>query len=1146
MNSRLALILFPLALVIAIPAFAPAQSAVDVSGKGAQENVVLTTEGTVEVAPAGTQNWAPARPGQALAVGDRIHTGEGSRATVRLSDRSVLRVGDSTTLEIRPQAQPGKRMLLDLKAGKSYLHNRERPTELQFRTPLASGAIRGTEFELSVDEASGRTVLTMIEGAVDLSNAQGDVSLGAGEQGIVEPGAAPRKTSAVDALNVIQWTLHYPAVVIVAELALDAADQNALNDSLTAHRRGDFPRALAAYPAGRAPTTDAERIYRAGLLLSAGDVPRAEAMLATLAAPSRHAHALRKIIATVKGQKFDGPAPTSASEWLAESYYLQAQSRLEDALAAAREATHITPGAGAVWIRIAELEMSFGRLRAALTNLDEGLRLAPSHAHGLALRGFALAQQGRTRAAENSFAEAIALDPAYANGWLGRGLCRYRHGQRAAGRADLQVAAALEPNRAELRSYLGKAFVTEGDFAHAEKELKLAQEFDANDPTSWLYLALLQQQANRINEAVANLERSKALNDNRSLFQSRFRLEQDLATRSANLAGLYRDAGMVGWGAREASRAVNADYGNFSAHLFLASTYDALRDPKLLNLRYETPWLSELLVANLLAPAAAGAFPQNIAEEPRSRLFQGNHAGMISSTEYFSSGEWIQRGSLYGIHGQSSWSLDAYYHTDPGQRPNNDLEQTAFAATFKQQVSARDSVLLRAEMYSGEAGDVKQYFYQTDADDAERIRERQAPKVFAGWHREWGPGSHTLALGGYLEDDFDFRGSFKVFNLVRPAGPILGGFNSIYKANYETSFRALSGELQHIWQNGQHTVIAGARAQGGQIDTAEDRPVPRSLDNNLARASAYGYWYWQVARPLQLQAGVSYDYLDFPENTAASPLSDGQEQADQVSPKAGFYFTPWTNTTLRGAWTRSLGGVYFDTSVRLEPTQMGGFNQAFRSIAPESVVGLVPGTSFETFGLALEQKLPTRTYLTLAAELLYSDAAREVGAFNLSALGSTPTGTRQTIDFRERTLYATVNQLLGNHWSLGASYRLTDADLRSKFPEFSSFQPLYDFAARRESALLNQATLFASYHHRCGFFAQGWSVWSQQHNEGALPDSDFWQHNVAVGYRLPKRHAELRVSLLNILDQDYRLNPLTLYTELPRERTLAVSLKFYF
>ena len=104
MNSHLALILLFVASAIAFPATAPAQSAVDVSAKVKPANVVLTIEGTVEVAPAGTLNWAPARTNQVLNVGDRIHTGEGSRATVLLSDRSVLRVGDSTTLEIRPQA----------------------------------------------------------------------------------------------------------------------------------------------------------------------------------------------------------------------------------------------------------------------------------------------------------------------------------------------------------------------------------------------------------------------------------------------------------------------------------------------------------------------------------------------------------------------------------------------------------------------------------------------------------------------------------------------------------------------------------------------------------------------------------------------------------------------------------------------------------------------------------------------------------------------------------------------------------------------------------------------------------------------------------------------------------------------------------
>jgi outer membrane receptor protein involved in Fe transport len=91
--------------------------------------------------------------------------------------------------------------------------------------------------------------------------------------------------------------------------------------------------------------------------------------------------------------------------------------------------------------------------------------------------------------------------------------------------------------------------------------------------------------------------------------------------------------------------------------------------------------------------------------------------------------------------------------------------------------------------------------------------------------------------------------------------------------------------------------------------------------------------------------------------------------------------------------------------------------------------------------------------------------------------------------------------------------------------------------------------LSGSYTHACGLFAQGEALWSWQKNEGyspALPGEDFWQLNVFVGYRFPKRRAEIRVGLLNLTDQDYRLNPLNLTSELPRDRTFVASLKFRF
>src|SRR5205814_7167430 len=107
----------------------------------------------------------------------------------------------------------------------------------------------------------------------------------------------------------------------------------------------------------------------------------------------------------------------------------------------------------------------------------------------------------------------------------------------------------------------------------AEQELSLARRFDPKDPTTWLYSALLHQQQNRINEAIRDLEKSEELNGNRRVYRSGLLLHQDAAVRAADLTNVYRDAGMDDVSVREASRAVNADYANYSAHLFLANSY---------------------------------------------------------------------------------------------------------------------------------------------------------------------------------------------------------------------------------------------------------------------------------------------------------------------------------------------------------------------------------------------------------------------------------------------------------------------------------------------------------------------------------------------------------------------------------------------
>jgi hypothetical protein len=68
------------------------------------------------------------------------------------------------------------------------------------------------------------------------------------------------------------------------------------------------------------------------------------------------------------------------------------------------------------------------------------------------------------------------------------------------------------------------------------------------------------------------------------------------------------------------------------------------------------------------------------------------------------------------------------------------------------------------------------------------------------------------------------------------------------------------------------------------------------------------------------------------------------------------------------------------------------------------------------------------------------------------------------------------------------------------------------------------------------FFARGDAIWHAQNNDsstGSIPDDDFWHFNAVAGYRFPQRRAEIAVGLLNITDQDYRLNPLNSVIELP-------------
>jgi len=1115
-------------------------------------------------------DWKAVSLNQDLPPGTRLRTGLRSRATLRWSDRSVIRVDELTSMEIAPPEQEASKPVLNFRSGRSYFFNRERPGDVRFRTPVASGAIRGTEFNLTV-LPDGRTELALLDGAVALQTEQGDLDVASGELAVAAPGVAPTSSPLVEAINVIQWVLYYPVVLAPADTGLSRDESDALSESMSAYRNGDLRAALDGYPANRQPASDGERVFHAALLLGNGQAEEARKAIEGIRPLPSGGLALQEMMAAVRQESFQGDPPSDGSRWLAHSYYEQAQLDLDAAREAARQATQAAPDWGPAWVRLAEMEFAFGRVDAAGAALDRGLELAPKYAPGHALRGFLLSAQNRIGEADQAFQTAIDLDDGLGDAWLGRGLVRIRGGRLEDGRSDLQVAATLEPQRSVLRSYLGKAWQESRDPELARKELELAKKLDPNDPTPWLYSALLHQEQNQINQAARDLQESKRKNDNRSLFRSEQLLDEDQAVRSANQASIYRDAGMFDVSVREAGRAVNYDYANASAHLFLANSYDALRDPKLINLRYETPWFSELMLAHLIAPVGSGNLSENVSKQEYARLFDRDRAGIYSGTDYTSNGDWIQRASIYGYtHGTNpdrfgyglgtSFAVDAYYRTENGYRQNNDLEQQHYTARLKQELTEKDSVFLQASYFDTEFGDVAQYYNQTAnapgtaPSTTFRGEETQEPLLFAGYHREWSPGMHTLFLAGWFDDTFQSEDA----NAGTPqlVGGQLTPPRSTVARDFESDFDGWSAEGQQIWQTARQTLTAGLRYQQGENSTVSalsqaNLVTPtfnsQEVDTDIYRFTAYLYEQVQVFDSLRLIGGVSYDRLHYPDNIETSPIISSESTDDQISPKAGFIWQPEETTFVRGAYTRSLGGVFFDTSVRLEPTQVAGFNQAFRSLIPESVVGLVPGTEFETYGAGIDHTFDTGTFVGLEGQWLGSEGERDIGflTYLQPPLPAIPTGSgnmEETLEYDERSLLVTFNQLLGDSVSVGAVYRLTDADLERR----------YDLAPGSnsdEEAILHQVWLSARYYQPCGFFGQWDSIWSQQSNQNYSPDipgDDFWQHNISIGQRFYRRRIEAAVGVLNIFDQDYRLNPLTLYQELPRERTFVARLRLFF
>ncbi|WP_201836378.1 FecR domain-containing protein [Microvirga zambiensis] len=179
-TSALVLCLADAQAQVPVPRTTPAAGAI-VAAKGGEEMRFVREE-----------LWRSALIQQSVLGGDTLRTNEIGNLAILFADQTQIRVGRNSTLTVNDVAGSNAGTTqLSLQGGNIWARAARGGSGVDVKTPAAVAAIRGTDWSLSVE--GGRTSLIVLEGVVELSNAQGSVTVRQGEGASVSIGQAPTK-----------------------------------------------------------------------------------------------------------------------------------------------------------------------------------------------------------------------------------------------------------------------------------------------------------------------------------------------------------------------------------------------------------------------------------------------------------------------------------------------------------------------------------------------------------------------------------------------------------------------------------------------------------------------------------------------------------------------------------------------------------------------------------------------------------------------------------------------------------------------------------------------------------------------------------------------------------------------------------------
>ncbi len=1063
---------------------------------------VVSMQGIIEIRRAQENAWQQAGMDIALCAGDMIRARAQSRAALRLSNDSMLRLDQKTSITF-PQLQEDKgTSLLDLLEGAIHIITRT-PKPFKIRTPFANASVEGTEFFVGLHEDN--TKIVVYEGKVSASNAQGSLILNDHEAAVAFKDQAPRKEIIIHPTDAVQWALYYPAI-------LDYWQGNG-------NATGDL-------------------IHKASHLLTVGQAEEAKEIIQQaqqLEGDNSDAYALLAIIAVVQNEKDQALALAnkavtldqhSAAAHLALSYVRQAQFEIDPALESVQKVVILDAKNALAWARLAELQMSVGYLDRALDAAQHATNLQPDLAKTQTVLGFAHLLQIDTQTAQEAFHRAIALDQADPMPRLGLGIALIREGNLEAGRIELEIATSLDPANSLIRSYLGKAYFEEKRYPLAGTQFDLAKERDPKDPTPWFYDAIQKQTQNRPIEALQDIQKSIELNNNRAVYRSKFLLDRDEAARGSSLARIFETLGFEKRALVETAKSLSLDPGNHSAHRFQSDTY--INIP-----RHEDARVNDLLQAQLLQPInvnpvqphltiadlniITGTGPSAASFNEFTPMMERNKPQLITSGIAGGSSTFGNEAVLSALYDRASISLGQYHYQSEGFRKNNDQNQNIYSAFIQYALTPKLNIQAEFRRRDTETGDLQQDYRGVKGDRFSSRQELAQYTARIGAHYALSPKQDFIISAIFVDRD----------SSINPSGSLI---KSDQNQNYQI-------EAQHLFKGSFFNFVTGGSIY--KIETTETTKFKTgichfpftcgSTPSTQDHEKIYFYSNWSFPANITTTLGFSFNSHSASNNL----INKNNFSFTDIYPKLGLQWNITSNSRLRMAWFETATA---ESTARqtIEPTQVAGFVQIFDDPT---------GSRSQRKGVGLDTRVTKNVYHGI-----------EASGRNLKV----PVFGTTLVDKSNEELYRMyLYWLLDSKWVVRGEIQY-ERYSRDKNAEIIGFEPY-----RTETLSI---PLSINYFNPNGLFTsiEGSFVRQDIKRLDPNPNSDlnsrfkyaglsnFFLLDITGGYRLPNRKGLISVEIRNLLDQNFDYRQPHFYSSEPirvryfPDRTVFARLTFNY